>query len=486
MEEEFKISNDILQQEANLVPILKQENEELTLKLNTKVQLIDTLEESLTKAEDVRRQMHNTIQDLKGNIRVFCRVRPILSNEQDKIDKEASEFLLNDSNPSSSSSKLTKSSSGNSRKSLSMTSNNNRRESFSSNNNTANRRASFSSQSSSSFSNVPNQPPNPVSVNVISDAEQRRLNVSNQEFKFDRVFGPKENQNDVFNQMGDLIQSVLDGYNVCVFAYGQTGSGKTWTMEGNPNDPKEFGVIQNSMHKLFDVQTKMKLSGWTFENTASQLEIYNETIKDLLVQHKDASSNGSANKTYNKDAIKHDGNKTYITNLNEYNINKVSDVLDLLSIAQSSRSVASTKMNSQSSRSHSVFILKVKAIHEKSNMIREGKLVLIDLAGSERIESSGVKGEQLKEAQCINLSLSSLSTVIQALSKKQKHIPYRNSTLTYLLQNCLGGDSKVLMMVNVSPLNYHTTETVSSLRFAQTVNACEVGVAKKNGENSKK
>lgn len=126
-------------------------------------------------------------------------------------------------------------------------------------------------------------------------------------------------------------------------------------------------------------------------------------------------------------------------------------------------------------------MLRASAVHESSGATRKGHLVLIDLAGSERLDQSGVVGEQLKEATAINKSLSALGNVIVALSKKQKHVPFRDSALTYLLQNCLGGDSKCLMLVNVSPAATHTAETLCSLRFAQKVNACEVGVAKKHG-----
>jgi kinesin family member C1 len=254
-------------------------------------------------------------------------------------------------------------------------------------------------------------------------------------------------------------------------------------MEGSGDSENNYGVIQRSMDKLFQVQAKMKAHGWNFENNASQLEIYNEAINDLLAQ----DSNGrSVVRSFNKNNIKHVGtSETHIENLSIHSVNQVSDVLNLLTLATSCRSVASTKMNEKSSRSHSVFMLRVSATHLKSGQVRHGKLVLIDLAGSEKIDKSGVQGEQLKEANAINVSLSSLSNVIQALSKKQKHVPFRDSTLTYLLQNCLGGDSKCLMMVNVSPLIDHATETISSLRFAQKVNACVVGVAKKQGENKK-
>lgn len=484
MKEEHQGQVESLQKEADRVPILEASINDLNVninqlnaKLDQQTQMIESLEDVVIKAEETRRVMHNTIQDLRGNIRVFCRVRPVLVAEQAKIDEDAikhSEMT----GPSPKNAKF-----NSSRKSLSSSSlSSTRRDSLT----VSNRRSSLSSLSSqSSFT----APPNPIAIKVMNDPEQRKMNVINgdgaspQEFAYDRVISPQEGQDAVFKEMEDLIQSVTDGYNVSIFAYGQTGSGKTWTMEGNSETPENYGVIQKSVSKLFQVQAKMEQSGWVFENSVSELEIHNESVNDLLAID---SKEGLSVKTLPKDCIQHVGSETKVKELTIHNVNDVASILSLISSAQSSRSVAETRMNVSSSRSHSVFMLSVKGTHEKSGQVRNGKLVLIDLAGSERIDKSGVVGKQLEEAKSINKSLSSLSNVIEAISKKQAHVPYRNSTLTYLLQNCLGGESKCLMMVNVSPLMAHSNETISSLRFAQKVNACEVGVAKKNGENSKK
>ena len=160
-------------------------------------------------------------------------------------------------------------------------------------------------------------------------------------------------------------------------------------------------------------------------------------------------------------------------------VTQPADVHKLLQVAAKNRSTAATKMNERSSRSHSVFTLKITGINQDTNQKSHGVLNLIDLAGSERLNASGVTGDRLKETQNINKSLSSLGDVISALGSKKGHVPFRNSKLTYLLQNCLGGDGKTLMFVNVAPEATSVQESICSLRFASKVNAVEIGTAKR-------
>ncbi|KAF2346534.1 Kinesin motor domain, partial [Trinorchestia longiramus] len=160
------------------------------------------------------------------------------------------------------------------------------------------------------------------------------------------------------------------------------------------------------------------------------------------------------------------------------------EIYSLLHTAQQHRAVAATNMNQHSSRSHSVFRMVLSGAHAKTGTITQGSLNLVDLAGSERLKESGSQGARLTETQNINRSLSNLGNVIMALGQKQNHVPYRNSKLTHLLQPSLGGNSKTLMLVNVSPLDACINETVNSLRFASKVNACHVGTASKQAKKA--
>ncbi|KAK9167651.1 hypothetical protein Scep_002842 [Stephania cephalantha] len=211
---------------------------------------------------------------------------------------------------------------------------------------------------------------------------------------------------------------------------------------------------------------------------ASMLEIYNETIRDLLSTNRVGNlENGAAAKQY---TIKHDANgNTHVSDLTVVDVCSIKEVSYLLHQAAQSRSVGKTQMNEQSSRSHCVFTLRISGVNESTEQQVHGVLNLIDLAGSERLSKSGSTGDRLRETQAINKSLSSLSDVIFALAKKEDHVPFRNSKLTYLLQPCLGGDSKTLMFVNISPDPSSVGESLCSLRLAARVNACEIGVPRR-------
>jgi kinesin family protein C1 len=228
-------------------------------------------------------------------------------------------------------------------------------------------------------------------------------------------------------------------------------------------------MIPRSVDQIFQTASLYEKQGWNFSIKASFLEIYNDKIYDLLAEDSDL-------KKYD---IKHQNNNTTVTNLEYKEVKKPVDVHYLIKLANKNRSVGSTAKNERSSRSHSVFQLNIKANNDINNECIEGQLNLIDLAGSENINQSKVVGERKQETIEINKSLSTLCDVITAIANKGKHIPYRNSELTYLLQNCLGGDSKTLMFVNISPSTDSLLESVQSLRFASKVNNCEIGVAKK-------
>ena len=241
------------------------------------------------------------------------------------------------------------------------------------------------------------------------------------------------------------------------------------------------GIIPFSVSHLFELVAKEEKKGWTSTVKASFVEIYNETLHDLL--RKNSSDKLGPVEIKLKNA--RDGNQELmITNLNEEVVSSASDVEPLLKRAGERRKVAATACNDRSSRSHSVFRLEFTRLHQQSGVKLRGMLNLVDLAGSERVRTSKVEGKQFKETTAINKSLSCLGDVIFALSSGRKHIPYRNSRLTYLLQNALGGNSKTLVIVNLSPAQASTTESLQTLRFGHKVNACEIGTAKRSSQAS--
>ncbi|KAE9595033.1 hypothetical protein Lal_00041240 [Lupinus albus] len=370
-------------------------------------------ESQVIEGEKLRKKLHNTILELKGNIRVFCRVRPLLPDDSTGTDMVVSY---------------------------------------------------------------------PTSTEDLGRGIELLQSGQKYPFTFDKVFNHDASQQDVFTEISQLVQSALDGYKVCIFAYGQTGSGKTYTMMGRPNASDLKGLIPRSLEQIFQISQSLEDQGWKYKMQASILEIYNETIRDLLANRSGGidptrTENGVPGKQY---TIKHDVNgNTQVTDLTIVDVCSVNEISSLLQKAAQSRSVGRTQMNEQSSRSHFVFTLRICGTNENTGQQVQGVLNLIDLAGSERLSRSGATGDRLKEAQAINKSLSSLSDVIFALARKEEHVPFRNSKLTYLLQPCLGGDSKTLMFVNISPDPSSTGESLCSLRFAARVNSCEIGIPRR-------
>ncbi|XP_012070722.1 kinesin-like protein KIN-14N isoform X2 [Jatropha curcas] len=388
-----------------------EEQKRLITELQTR---LEDAEFKLTEGEKLRKKLHNTILELKGNIRVFCRVRPLLPDDSPCAEGKIVSY--------------------------------------------------------------------PTTTEALGRGIDLQQNGQKYPFTFDRVFTPDASQEDVFVEISQLVQSALDGYKVCIFAYGQTGSGKTYTMMGKPGNPEQKGLIPRSLEQIFQTRQSLLSQGWKYEMQVSMLEIYNETIRDLLSTNREPSrpENGmsAGGKQY---AIKHDANgNTHVSDLTVVDVRSTREVSFLLEQAANSRSVGKTQMNEQSSRSHFVFTLRISGTNESTDQQVQGVLNLIDLAGSERLSKSGSTGDRLKETQAINKSLSSLSDVIFALAKKEDYVPFRNSKLTYLLQPCLGGDSKTLMFVNISPDPSSLGESLCSLRFAARVNACEIGIPRRH------
>ncbi|KAK8458483.1 hypothetical protein SEVIR_3G388200v4 [Setaria viridis] len=291
-------------------------------------------------------------------------------------------------------------------------------------------------------------------------------------FTFDHVACETVDQEVLFRIAGlPMVENCMAGYNSCVFAYGQTGSGKTYTMLGEISDlevrpspdrgmtPRIFEFLFARIRAEEESRRDEKLK---YSCKCSFLEIYNEQITDLL----DPSS---TNLQLREDIRK----EVYVENLTEFEVGCVSDIIKLLMQGSANRKVAATNMNRESSRSHSVFTCIIESRWEKDSAsnLRFARLNLVDLAGSERQRTSGAEGERLKEAANINKSLSTLGLVIMNLVDlahgKQRHVPYRDSRLTFLLQDSLGGNSKTMIIANVSPSVCSANETLSTLKFAQ-------------------
>ncbi|XP_010524849.1 PREDICTED: kinesin-like protein KIN-14G [Tarenaya hassleriana] len=351
------------------------------------------------------RKLYNLVQDLKGNIRVYCRVRPFLSGQPNVL------------------------------------------------------------------STVDHMEEGTITIRLPAKygKEGRKL------FTFNKVFSPSATQEEVFSDMQPLIRSVLDGYNVCIFAYGQTGSGKTYTMTG----PKELteeglGVNYRALADLFLLSSQRK-DTICYDISVQMLEIYNEQVRDLLAPD-------GQNRRLEIRNNSHNGLNVPEANL--VPVSSTSDVIHLMDLGQKNRAVSATAMNDRSSRSHSCLTVHVQGRDLTSGATLHGSMHLVDLAGSERVDKSEVTGDRLKEAQHINKSLSALGDVISSLSQKNAHVPYRNSKLTQLLQDSLGGSAKTLMFVHISPEADTLGETISTLKFAERVGSVELGAARVNKDNS--
>lgn len=336
-----------------------------------------------------RRKLHNLVQELKGNIRVYCRVRPL--------------------NPA------------------------------------------FEVGSCISF-------PAPDEIRITNASMG-----SNKTWQFNQVYKEDSQQAEVFAGIRDLVVSMLDGYNVCIFAYGQTGAGKTHSMQGTPDNP---GIYQRTFDELFKVAAERR--NWTIELRGSIVEIYNEDIRDLLWVPRDAQDKRQ------KLQVRHSKEGgTHVPNLTTHTVSNADDVVGLLDLGQQNRSVAKTDMNSHSSRSHLLVQIQGHMATPDGKRL-SSSITLVDLAGSERLAKSGVEGDRAKEAIAINKSLSALGDVINARATKSAHIPFRNSPLTQMLQDSLSGDSKTLMLLQINPCVEHVEESMCSLQFGARVNAVEM------------
>ncbi|CAD8124437.1 unnamed protein product [Paramecium sonneborni] len=363
--------NEMQKAQERMVQELQQIKEELEQKKFLKQQLINNfklsqqqqiqLQQELKDTEHQKRYWNNLLQEAKGNIRVYCRIRPnsqedmlVLNGECSLVLKFPERFLK-----------------------------------------------STNCQKESSFN-------------------------------FEHIFSQDADQLDIYNELSDLVQNVVDGHNVCIFAYGQTGSGKTYTMQG---DDHNIGVIPRAVEQIYKERLGMLELGWQTNIRVGFQEIYNEQIKLLDVKD-------------------------------------IYEVVEHFNTAKKNRQVAETLSNEVSSRSHFIFQLNLQG-HMGDKQINS-TLNLIDLAGSERANVAKTEGDRFTETKAINKSLSALGDVFNALYTKQQHVPFRNSKLTFSLYKYMEGSSKTLMMVNISSRSEDFQQTLASLRFAEKVKSCQI------------
>ncbi|KAJ6702732.1 KINESIN-LIKE PROTEIN KLP-3 [Salix viminalis] len=340
-----------------------------------------------------RRQILNEFLDLKGNIRVFCRIRPITSGEN----------------------------SGHLR---------------------------------------------PVVASDSNKVVLKLMDSKSKSYTFDKVLHPDSSQDEVFTEVEPIIKSVLDGYNACIFAYGQTGTGKTFTMEGDGDTP---GIVPRAMEALFKQAVD---SDHAFLISFSMLEIYMGNLKDLLVP-KPTKATDPMPPCLSIQTDPTGG--VEIDNLVAIKVNDCNQALRLYRLGCRFRSTASTNSNLTSSRSHCMIRVAITCFNAPERRNETSKIWLVDLGGSERVLKTKAWGKRLNEGKAINLSLSALGDVISALHRKKHHIPYRNSKLTQVLKDSLGGDSKTIMLVHVSPKEEDLCETICSLNFATRVKGVHLG-----------
>uniref|UniRef100_A0A087XAQ0 Kinesin-like protein n=2 Tax=Poecilia formosa TaxID=48698 RepID=A0A087XAQ0_POEFO len=281
--------------------------------------------------------------------------------------------------------------------------------------------------------------------------------ITGKPYVFDRVLPPNTTQEQVYEQCAkQIVKDVLGGYNGTIFAYGQTSSGKTHTMEGKLHDPQLMGIIPRIAQDIFDHIYSMD-ENLEFHIKVSYFEIYLDKIRDLL----DVSKTNLA--------VHEDKNRVpYVKGCTERFVSSPEEVMDVIDEGKANRHVAVTNMNEHSSRSHSIFLINIKQENVETEKKLSGKLYLVDLAGSEKVSKTGAEGAVLDEAKNINKSLSALGNVISALAEGTKtHVPYRDSKMTRILQDSLGGNCRTTIIICCSPSVYNEAETKSTLMFGQ-------------------
>ncbi|KAJ1329260.1 kinesin family member C1 [Microdochium nivale] len=376
----------------------------------------------LLREEEKRHKLFEQVQDLKGNIRVMCRIRPAGSSpELVDFDYFESEY----------------------------------------------------DEDKYGGLVVPTERENCLE-------EGKKVVGKSQPFNFERIFDPGCTNQDVFDEISQLVQSVMDGKKVCIFCYGQTGSGKTFTMSNqtpNPDGSSDEGIIPRAKEMIFNEVARMRDLGWEYSLEGSYLEVYKNKLYDLVAPRSGEPKPLQIIRTSDDLDIRD----------HEFVGLESEDDLDyLVQQAETNRHTAETNMNRASSRSHSVLVIKVhgrKTMPDGKVKVREGILNLIDLAGSESIGRSGATGDVAEEGRQINMSLTHLGTVLKKLGEgvKKESVDFSSFTLTQLLKPSLGEKCRTLMFCMVSPLKENTKETINSLKFAENAQKVKQGGGIKSG-----
>ncbi len=360
---------------------MKEENKLMKKDLKANIKDKEISEQKYKEEVKKRKKLHNQIEDMKGKIRVFARVRP--SNER---------------------------------------------------------------ESGRDVTTIPDE----MTLNIDTKNGLRS-------YHFDNVFGPHSTQEEIFDETARLVQSAIDGFNVCVFAYGQTGSGKTHTIMGPSNDP---GLTPRVFEELFELIDSM--DNYDVSLSCYMVELYLEQLTDLLRNNKKAKESLEIKENAHGMVVIPGAVELEITNLEEAN--------RIFEYGLENRKTAQTQMNATSSRSHLIFSIVINSRNRQTKQRTIGKLSLVDLAGSERVSKTGATADRLKEANAINKSLSALGNVISILGEgKGGFVPYRDNKLTMIMKDSLGGNAKSLMFVNVSPAESNMDESNTSLQYAERV-----------------
>ena len=395
LEKEKQVLEDELQATKAEVAAAKKRMEEVTAQHAAQISKVESqvgqLEATLRDESAKAKVLRNTVEDMRGQVRVYARCRPMAQYELEKGCSDVAKIL------------------------------------------------------------------DASSVEIDTDRGRPK------QFEFNAVFAPSTSNDTVFAECESLVESVIDGYNVCIFAYGQTGSGKTFTMTGNEEHP---GLTPRAIRGLFGRLGDMKNVEATIQSY--HVELHNDNLVDLY--QKMAKKGKGGKEAPNKLEIKLDAKKTVLVKgATIMRATGPDEMLGQFNNSNEKRQVGATLMNAGSSRSHSIFTILVEVRNLLSKRTTTSKLSLVDLAGSERLNKTGATGERMKEALSINKSLSALGDVISALSSGETFIPYRNNKLTQLMQDSLGGNAKTLMFVNFSPADYNRDESLAALTYAQRV-----------------